>query len=920
MNRQGFLDHSEFITQQTQNFTKKYPNSYLTTQTDPKLINSSASGLGVIDPNTRQLTQNNTNIQQLLIPIEINNTLKQQHQQCLTSDIDTLIGSQNLNSKVRCGWVYQKGNPGNNPVVSQGVLGTRNGPMAFFDNPKGTYYWNLDDAKKQILKDRCRSLVSCSDVGRDEYKECAFSSTRGSGIPVDARGNSRYPRDSSLSAPSSSLITSSANCPKPPPPGSPEYVQQQSRDVCTPLPDGKLSRDCILEQITAAGCKEDGSLYQQLLTSAQPNNYMSGLANTISYKTYQQSAPIPLSESIIRDGSTTKNIAVDNIRNLKTQSSTVDETAVNYASRDLCLKQGTMDSYDFCSDLKDTSLAPFNLICLQKAFRKLGGQPSGSSYPTEANKAKYDAFGTWKAVMTNMTMLANTALAKSDSFIDASTQKRALTQLLGIRRDPLDNSYTHGDNLGEPAIFNDSGGAMQRFRLWINKNLEPNRPASFLEEAFKRFKTGEQINIVVKRASDNNERKFLLTHFNDGGYYWEVISSKPDAYQYGAFYKNDDIVTFRFEKYVPPYEALGCWKDTRDRALVNYMGDIPINECYKKAIETNNKYFAMQFEVQCWMGNSGYDKHGKHNGTCPMNGLAWVNNVYKNDKYIPPPPPPPMMYNGCENQSVNLRCPAGEIITGGTVKIGRWDSSTCPGPGVNDNTIKKSVNYDIPGQCFSKNSCQLQVGNNLYGDNYPGVYKHWGIDIKCEKGMEYNGCENDQVNITCPAGQSITGGTVKIGRWDRGSCPGAGVNQNTELKSVSHPMAYQCIGKNNCQLQVGNHLYGDDYPGVRKQWGIDKTCAPSSSETYTGCENGKAEIKCPSGQVIKGGTVKIGRWDFRKCQGPGVSPFNAPRSKTHEMPSECLGKTTCDLTVGNSKFGDDYPGVYKQWEVVSRCG
>jgi hypothetical protein len=344
-----------------------------------------------------------------------------------------------------------------------------------------------------------------------------------------------------------------------------------------------------------------------------------------------------------------------------------------------------------------------------------------------------------------------------------------------------------------------------------------------------------------------------------------------------------------------------------------------MNECYKKAVETNNKYFSMQNEVQCWVGSSGYDKHGKHDGACSINGSAWVNNVYINDKYKPAPPPPPMMYNGCENQSVDLRCPAGEVITGGTVKIGRWDSSKCPGPGVNENTITRSVSRDLPGQCFSKNSCQLNVGNNLYGDDYPGVYKQWGIDIKCEKGTEYSGCENDQVNIICPAGQSITGGTVKIGRWDRGSCPGAGVNQFTQLKSVSHPMAQQCIGKNSCQLQVGNHLYGDDYPGVRKQWGIDKVCSPSSSETYTGCENGKANIKCPPGQVIRGGTVKIGRWDFRTCPGPGVSPFTPPRSKTHQMPNDCIGKDSCELTVGNSKFGDDYPGVFKQWEVVSKC-
>jgi len=427
---EGFMDHNNFVNIQTTNFTKKYPNSYLTTQTDPSLINSTEKGLGVWDPDTRQVVGNERNLNNLLSSVEISDSLKQQNQQCTVSDIDTLISSQNLNSKVRCGWIYKKGSPGSHPEVSKGVLGTRNGPMQFFDNPKGVYYWDLDAAKKQILKDRCSALVNCQNTGSDEFKQCAFSSSRGMGVPVDSAGKVLYPYDPSLSAPNASLVTNPKSCPAPPPPNSPQYEYQQSRDSCTPLPNGQLSRDCMLQQITAAGCKQDGALYQSLVSSAQPNNYAAGLQQLTSYKKYQQLAKIPLLESALRDGKTSKDILMANFTELNQQSSSVNESGLNYASRDLCLKKGIMDTYNFCNELTDVSTAPFDLGCLQEAFRKAGGQPNGSMYPSLANKSKYDSLVTWKAVKEYINTLATSAFSSNDVAI----QQNGLAQFLGIVR------------------------------------------------------------------------------------------------------------------------------------------------------------------------------------------------------------------------------------------------------------------------------------------------------------------------------------------------------------------------------------------------------------------------------------------------------------------------------------------------------
>lgn len=636
--KEGFSSHSEFISQQTHNFTKKFPNSYLTTQTDPSVIDSSSSGLGVWDPNTRQITQKDTDLKKLLVPIEISDKLKQQHQQCTTSDIDSLIGSQNLKSKVRCGWIYQKGTPGNNPVISQGALGTRAGPVAFFDHPKGTYYWNLDEAKKQILKDRCGALKTCTDVGSDDYKECAFSKTRGTGIPVNAKGRVLYPRDISLTAPYSSLVISSDKCAPPPAPGSTQYIKQQSRDVCTPLPDGRLSRDCVLQQVTAAGCKQDGELYKQLLTTAQPENYAAGLANSLSFKRYQQLAALPLTDTVIKDGSTTKAVATANFKALASHSSKINTSALSFASRDLCLKSGTMDKYDFCNDLTDTSPAPFDLTCLQKLFRKLGGQPSGTMYPTSENKAMYDGLGNWKAVNATMGNLANRALAKSDSFIDAYAQKKALTEFLGITREPLDDSYICGTDVRQPGIFVDNSATTQRFRLLINKKITDSKPARFIQNAVDKHYGGAQMEITITRTSDKNVRKFRITKIGVYDSWWDIESTGQDAYQYSAFYKEGDSVLFKFSEYIPPYASLGCFQDGAIRALDSpSMRRNTPDTCYKIAVEQNKKFFSVQDQDECYVGDSGYDRYGKVTDSCLATGGPWVAHTYLNDKYVAPP-------------------------------------------------------------------------------------------------------------------------------------------------------------------------------------------------------------------------------------------------------------------------------------------
>ena len=417
--KEGYVDHPQFAVDQTRRFTKQYPNSYLTSQTDPALLPNTVMGLATWNPTTRQPTQRDLDLSQQAISLDVGSELQNKNNVCKSSSIDDLMNSQDPNARLRCGWVYKKGDPGTRPRVSQGVLATRNGPVPMFDAPDGTFYWDLYDAQKAIVKDRCLSMTSCGQVGTPEYQNCAYSKTRGTGIPVMGNGTVWYPNDPVLSASPNSLVYNSSGCPAPPPPNSPQAELARSRDVCAPLPDGRLGRDCMLQQITAAGCSTDGTLYKQLLNSATPNNYSAGLTNELSFKKYQQLATKPINDKAVRDGSVSVDIALGTFLDLNKVAKQDGTTAINFAARDLCIQRGIMDSFDFCSELVDGSPPPFALDCLQKEFRRQGGQPAGTDYPSAQTLGLYNGMRNWGAVRTYISNLA--AKAKTEGFHGGST-------------------------------------------------------------------------------------------------------------------------------------------------------------------------------------------------------------------------------------------------------------------------------------------------------------------------------------------------------------------------------------------------------------------------------------------------------------------------------------------------------------------
>ena len=138
------------------------------------------------------------------------------------------------------------------------------------------------------------------------------------------------------------------------------------------------------------------------------------------------------------------------------------------------------------------------------------------------------------------------------------------------------------------------------------------------------------MNITVTRTRDNNIRTLPLNNFGDGGYYWDIISAVSEAYQYGQYYLQDDVLILTFDVIPPPYTDLGCWGDNWARALNSPgMRGNTVDSCYNVAKQQNMKYFSVQDGDECYVGNSGYDRYGKIEGNCPPTGGAWNAHVYK---------------------------------------------------------------------------------------------------------------------------------------------------------------------------------------------------------------------------------------------------------------------------------------------------
>jgi len=325
------------------------------------------------------------------------------HLSSLASTVDT-------SSRLRCGWVYNK----EYYSRGRGALGVMSGPLN--TSASGTWMWDLKQAKEKYHTDICDGITNCGDIGASMYQgRCGWCKKSGKAVPI-SNGQAAYPFNEKTKCTSKNLVTKEGQCTE-------GFVNPAT---CARSSSGTLSRDCLLNKIIGAGCNDEGSMYQSLRAGSD-NDYLSQLRQQQSWSMYQSRAIAPLDETALKTGKITIANALDNFNAVQQQAASNLNGGLQFAARDLCYKKGVLDSYDFCTEINDSTTGPFNLECLQKIFLTSGGQTNGRAYPSSSNVSKWNAMGTWSDVRNFIQNL----FAKTRS-PDRITQENAMLDFYGI--------------------------------------------------------------------------------------------------------------------------------------------------------------------------------------------------------------------------------------------------------------------------------------------------------------------------------------------------------------------------------------------------------------------------------------------------------------------------------------------------------
>ena len=291
-----------------------------------------------------------------------NSEIYKKYIECKTKSIDELINTKTDNS-IGCGWMYAQGD------ISKGYIGDEKGPLTGFpDKPSyKKWFFDLQEAKRTILLDKCNALGACKNLFKDKFKECGYCPNTGKGIPIDSNGNPLYEKTCN-----SIPIKSADGCPVPPTVTIPT--------ICTPN-DKRLSAACLRDQLIKNGCNSEGSLALALLDPST-DNYI-GKINKIhdigpSLDIYQRTTDL----NIFKNGNTDLTSVLNSIDTLVDNTELPKNTEFRAASRDLCLRRGAIAEYDPCSELDDNSQPPYNIKCMQQLFLNIDGVPYGTLHGT----------------------------------------------------------------------------------------------------------------------------------------------------------------------------------------------------------------------------------------------------------------------------------------------------------------------------------------------------------------------------------------------------------------------------------------------------------------------------------------------------------------------------------------------------------
>jgi len=143
----------------------------------------------------------------------------------------------------------------------------------------------------------------------------------------------------------------------------------------------------------------------------------------------------------------------------------------------------------------------------------------------------------------------------------------------------------------------------------------------------------------------------------------------------------------------------------------------------------------------------------------------------------------------CERQTMELSCPANEVLKIIWAVYGRTNSKTCASRYIKTTDCRSNVLTEVQAICEDKQSCSVRAANSVFGDPCGGTYKFLIVSYECEdKCASAPPCQNSGVmnmsdcSCACP--------TNYYGDVCNQTCGGTFTDWNGTLSSPGYPNPY----------------------------------------------------------------------------------------------------------------------------------
>ncbi|KAG8178837.1 hypothetical protein JTE90_016507 [Oedothorax gibbosus] len=187
-------------------------------------------------------------------------------------------------------------------------------------------------------------------------------------------------------------------------------------------------------------------------------------------------------------------------------------------------------------------------------------------------------------------------------------------------------------------------------------------------------------------------------------------------------------------------------------------------------------------------------------------------------------------------------------------------------------------------------------------------------------------CEHNTKRVECEENTVIRVLKVNYGRTHLKTCDldpekkwSVKCVNNNKTKEV---LMKQCNGKNTCDVQASNSIFGDPCRGTIKYLEVKYLCTPGNKPvTAHVCEHNNLQMKCDAGKVIQLLEANYGRTTLDKCSSYSSDWNLHCKSNNSEeiIKNKCDQKRSCEIEASNSVFGDPCRGTMKYVEMQYYC-